>query len=185
MPQMRGKAYKNISRILFGLGMLVVGYYIRPLVEYIGFIPLSDAGSAGVVQFSSSARLEAVRVIDGDTIQLADGSKVRYIGIDTPESVDPKKPVQCYAHEATQKNRELIEGKVLRFEKDTSNTDRYGRKLRYVWADDLFVNLELVRLGYARAVNYPPDTTDSVLFHAAENQAKTARRGLWGECETK
>src|SRR3990167_3408922 len=73
------------------------------------------------------------RVIDGDTIEIEGGQKVRYIGIDTPETVDPRKPVQCFGVEASNKNKELVSGKRDRLEKDVSETDKYGRLLRYIY----------------------------------------------------
>ncbi len=66
---------------------------------------------------------------------------MRYIGIDTPETVDPRKPVQCFGVEASNKNKELIEGKMVRLEKDITDRDKYSRLLRYVWVGDAFVNL--------------------------------------------
>ena len=81
-----------------------------------------------------------IRVVDGDTIEIEGGQKVRYIGIDTPETVDPSRPVGCYGKEASDKNKELVEGKIVRLEKDISETDRYGRLLRYIYVGDIFVN---------------------------------------------
>lgn len=108
--------------------------------------------------------------------------KVRYIGIDTPESVDPRKPVQCFAKEATAKNKELVEGSRVGLEKDVSETDRYGRLLRYVYKEDLLVNQLLVTEGYAYAVSYPPDVKYQELFKQAEVKARTENKGLWGTC---
>ncbi|MDP3793405.1 MAG: thermonuclease family protein, partial [Candidatus Uhrbacteria bacterium] len=79
-----------------------------------------------------------VRVVDGDTIDVLIGGeqlRVRYIGIDTPETVDPRRPVGCFGKEASARNRELVEGKTVALEKDVSETDRFGRLLRYVWLD--------------------------------------------------
>ncbi|GAG19155.1 unnamed protein product, partial [marine sediment metagenome] len=85
------------------------------------------------------------RVIDGDTIEIQGGERVRYIGIDTPETVHPLEPVEYFGQEATEKNRELVEGKRVRLEKDVEDRDEYGRLLQYVWLDDIMVNAELVR----------------------------------------
>jgi len=120
-----------------------------------------------------------VRVIDGDTIEIDGNLRVRYIGVDTPE-VSGK--VECYGREATQKNRELVEGKRVRLEKDVSETDRYGRLLRYVYVGDTFVNAELVREGYAQAATYPPDVKYQELFTRLQREAREAKRGLWGKC---
>lgn len=122
------------------------------------------------------------RVIDGDTIEIEGGQKVRYIGIDTPETVDPRKPVQCFGVEASNKNKELVSGKRVRLEKDVSETDKYGRLLRYVYVGDTFVNLELVKQGYAYASSFPPDVKYQSQFTEAQRQAKEQNRGLWGSC---
>lgn len=122
------------------------------------------------------------RVIDGDTIEIEGGQHVRYIGIDTPETVDPRKPVQCFGVEASNKNKELVSGKRVRLEKDVSETDQYGRLLRYVYVGDTFVNLELIKQGYAHASSYPPDVKYQNQFTDAQRQAKEQNRGLWSSC---
>ena len=128
---------------------------------------------------------KVIRVIDGDTIEVNIGGsiyKVRYIGIDTPETVHPSKPVECFGKEASGKNRELVEGKIVRLEKDVSETDRYERLLRYVWVDDIFVNDYLVRQGYAYAYTYPPDVKYAEQFAQAQREAEENNRGLWAVC---
>ncbi len=129
---------------------------------------------------STSAIVE--KVIDGDTILLSDGQKLRYIGIDTPETKDPRKPVGCFGDIASDKNKELVEGKEVRLEKDVSETDRYGRLLRYVWVGEIFVNQYLVRNGYAKAASFPPDIKYQNLFKDAENYARENNLGLWRAC---
>lgn len=126
------------------------------------------------------ARTEAqvIKVVDGDTISVEIGDEtysLRYIGIDCPESGD------WMAAEATQANSDLVGGKAVYLEKDVSETDRYDRLLRYVYlADGTLVNAELVRLGYARAVAYPPDTKYQSLFDGMQQEAAEAGRGMWG-----
>jgi len=132
--------------------------------------------SCAPVTIESQARV--VRVIDGDTIEIAGGAHVRYIGMDTPETYPE---VEFYGPEAKAKNVELVEGKVVTLEKDVSETDKYGRLLRYVYVDGVFVNGELVRLGYARATSYPPDTKYESLLSQLEKEAKAAKLGIWGE----
>ena len=122
------------------------------------------------------------KVIDGDTIMIEGNQAVRYIGIDTPETVHPSKPVQCFGQEASAKNKELVEGKTVRLEKDVSETDKYGRLLRYVWIGDIFVNEYLVRQGYAQVSTYPPDVKYQDLFLEAQKEAGENSRGLWGAC---
>ena len=121
------------------------------------------------------------RVIDGDTISLENGKVIRYIGIDTPEAVDPRKPVQCYAKEASARNKELVEGQIVGLEKDVSETDKYGRLLRYVYKDNILVNELLVKEGYAKSSSYPPDIKYQEKFRLAEQEARENNRGLWGE----
>ena len=142
---------------------------------------------------------KVVRVIDGDTIEISatdgpasggeNGQKIRYIGIDTPETVDPRKAVQCFGQEAAAKNRELVEGKTVSLEKDVSETDKYGRLLRYVYFDAstssgqvIFVNELLVKEGFAHASSYPPDVKYQDQFQKAEQEARVNNLGLWGQC---
>ena len=122
------------------------------------------------------------KVIDGDTIEIAGGRKVRYIGIDAPERVDPRKAVQCFGEEAYKKNKELVEGKRVRLEKDVSETDKYGRLLRYVYVGDIFVNQYLVREGYAYAYTFPPDIKYAEEFVQAQRKAREEKKGLWAAC---
>ncbi|UCG55299.1 MAG: thermonuclease family protein [Dehalococcoidia bacterium] len=127
-------------------------------------------------------RATVVRVIDGDTIEVNIEGRlfdVRYIGIDTPEMVHPTQGEEPYGKEAYKKNGELIEGKTVILEKDVSETDQYGRLLRYVYVDDLLVNAELVRLGYAQVSTYPPDLRYQDLFLELQQEARENNRGLW------
>jgi len=126
-----------------------------------------------------AARLEIAKVVDGDTIHLVDGTKIRYIGIDTPEKNDKRPEVREMAKRATEANRFLLSNGPIRLEFDVSDTDRYGRVLAYVYSGDVFVNAELVRLGYASAYTYPPDVRYSELFVSLEQEARENRRGLW------
>ncbi|MFC1988661.1 thermonuclease family protein [Chloroflexota bacterium] len=106
---------------------------------------------------------------------------VRYIGMNTPETVHPTIGEEPYGQEASAKNKELVEGKIVRLEKDVSETDQYGRLLRYVYVDDVFVNAELVRLGYAQVSTYPPDVKYQDLFLQLQREAMEAGRGLWAK----
>lgn len=135
-------------------------------------------------QESVEEKYKVTKVIDGDTIQVEGGKTIRYIGIDTPETSDPSKPVECYSREATQKNKELVEGKEIRVEKDVSETDQYQRLLRYIYVEDTFVNEVLVKDGFARATPYPPDTKKQDVFSKAQEDAKSNKLGLWGKCST-
>ena len=112
-------------------------------------------------------------VIDGDTIEVEGGYRVRYVGIDTPERGEP------YYWEALQANRNLVEGKKIRMEKDVEDKDKYGRLLRYVWIDNTMVNAELVKLGYAYSYSYPPNVKYQTYFLQMEKEAREHERGLW------
>lgn len=130
-----------------------------------------------------SATLRVVeRVFDGDTIEIEGGQKVRYIGIDAAE-IYPKR--LCFSDEALTKNKELVSGKVVRLEKDVSETDKYGRLLRYVYVGDLFVNNELTKGGYTKVMTVPPDVKYKDLFLESEKYAKENNLGFWKECVNK
>jgi micrococcal nuclease len=122
-----------------------------------------------------------VDVVDGDTIKVLmddDGQTytVRYIGMDTPESTSQ---VEYFGAEAASKNVQLVFGKNLTLVRDVSETDRYGRLLRYVIVDGLFINYELVAQGYANTASFPPDITCIPTFLEAEGQARASKLGLW------
>ena len=148
----------------------------------------STTQSPPSVGFSPSTlgeMVRVVRVVDGDTINVEINGKVeplRYIGIDTPETVDPRKTVQCFGIEASKKNKELVEGKLVRLEKDITDLDKYKRLLRYVWLGDTLINQELVMQGYAKSYSYPPDIKYQDKFVAAEKKAREDKLGLWTAC---
>ena len=134
------------------------------------------------------------RVVDGDTIEvaitgtvegpgaggLAPGTyKVRLIGIDTPESVRPGTPVECFAKEASAASEAFLDGRAVRLVKDVENTDRYDRLLRYVYIEDEMANARLVANGYAFAYTYPPNVRHSKLLVQLEREARENNRGLW------
>jgi len=124
---------------------------------------------------------KVTRVIDGDTIEIEGGEKVRYIGVDTPELHHPNKPVQHFAEEAYKYNRDLVVGKDVYLVFDVQRRDRYGRLLAYVFVEDSFINAKLVKDGYARVATYPPNVIYQELFLNLEQQARNANRGLWGK----
>lgn len=127
-------------------------------------------------------RVEVAVAIDGDTIQLMDGRRVRYIGIDTPETVHPTKGQQCYGPEAARRNRELVEGKTVELVAGEQNKDKYGRLLRHVWVDGVFVNAELVAEGCARASSFGPERRYRQVFVQLQQYSKMKGKGLWSAC---
>lgn len=141
----------------------------------------------GTVESPKEETNKISHVVDGDTLKLASGEVVRLIGIDAPETVDPEKPVQCFGPEASAEMKKLAAGKSVKLEKDVSEKDQYGRLLRYVWVGDTFLNDFLVRQGFAKADNFPPDEKYESQLKAAQQEAKDNKRGMWapGACDAK
>ena len=127
---------------------------------------------------SPPTTVKVIKVIDGDTITIEGGYRVRYIGIDTPEIHPHPEP---YGIEAWQANLRLVEDKRVRLERDVSETDKYGRLLRYVYVDNVFVNAELVKQGLAWAIPYEPDTKHQGTLEKAEAEARQDEIGIWQE----
>lgn len=127
-----------------------------------------------------SCTIQVKKVIDGDTIDLSDGRRIRYIGINTPEIHHPRKGPEYFGKEAKEFNNNLVLGKNIKLEFDRELYDRYGRTLAYVYLEDgTFVNAELVRLGYAKVMKIKPNTRYAELFKHLEIEAKVKRFGLW------
>jgi micrococcal nuclease len=125
------------------------------------------------------------RVVDGDTIVVdfkGDGEYVRYIGIDTPESVKPDSPVECFGEESSRYNEALVGGRDVRLVFGRERRDSFGRLLAYVYVSDVMVNAEMVRRGYAETLTIPPNDARSGLFERLEDEAREADLGLWGAC---
>jgi len=149
--------------------------------------------SSKIINPTKTASVEAFfvsKVIDGDTIVLENGQKVRYIGIDTPELNHKKNKIECYAKEAFEENKKLVLGKKVYLQKDVSEKDRYNRLLRYVFLDEKmstdegsFVNLFLVKKGLAYAATFPPDVRYTNLFLQAQKEAREKNLGLWQKCK--
>jgi micrococcal nuclease len=147
-------------------------------------LEISDGYTAPTPSVNGAEETLVVRVVDGDTIEIENGKRVRLIGIDAPETVHPNQPVACFGREASEHVKQLLQGKIVLLAKDISETDRYGRLLRYVWLDELFVNEYLIKEGFATAVTYPPDIKYQTLFTKAESYARQNNRGLWAACNS-
>jgi len=106
--------------------------------------------------------------------------RVRYIGIDTPETKHPSRGIEPYGPEATEANRRLVRGQMVRLEFDIQARDQYGRLLAYFYVGEVMVNAELVRQGCALLSTYPPNVTHEALFVRLQREAREAKRGLWG-----
>jgi micrococcal nuclease len=132
-----------------------------------------------------SAQAYVTRVVDGDTIEVQlDGEEedVRYIGVDTPETVKPGAPVDCFGPQASNFNHRLVEGRRVRLVFDEERRDVYGRILAYVYLGKRFVSAELVRRGFARTLTIPPNDNFAKRLKRLEIAAARAGRGLWGAC---
>lgn len=153
--------------------------------------PIASASAVNKQMFTPDSKFLVTKVIDGDTFQTRiDGQpvSVRLIGIDTPETVDPRRPVGCFGKKASAETKRLIEGKQVTLTRDVSDTDKYNRLLRYVFlpiaqGQTLFVNDYLVRQGFAKNLTFPPDVKYNERFLAAEKEARENLRGLWSECQ--
>jgi micrococcal nuclease len=171
---------RRSRRLLFALAAVVA-------LALAGRQAVTPGGSGGPSAPPGAGRV--VRVVDGDTIHVELGGreeKVRYIGVDTPESVKPNTPVQCYAKRASAFNEQLVDGERVRLVFDAEHRDRYGRLLAYVYraSDGLFVNAALVRRGYARVMTIPPDVAHAGEFRRLASSARRAGRGLWAACRS-
>jgi micrococcal nuclease len=133
----------------------------------------------------AEALAPVVRVIDGDTIvvRLGRGEEdVRLIGVDTPETVKPDTPVQCFGERASHFTKRLLEGRRVRLVFGVERRDVYGRLLAYVHLGRRFVEAMLARRGLARSLTIPPNDRFAPLFRRLERRASLAGRGLWGAC---
>jgi micrococcal nuclease len=156
-------------RIRLGLAILLI-LGLTPVAVLAGEVPRSLTGPV-------------VQIVDRDTIDVQlDGRRVRvrYIGINTPETKHPRKGVEPFGKEASAANRRLVEGQTVRLELDVQPWDRYQRLLAYVYVGDVMVNAELVRLGFAQVATYPPNVQYQERFLALQHEAREAKRGLWG-----
>ncbi len=144
---------------------------------------VSEGETANLSSEGLGTQARVSRVVDGDTIVVAlDGEAyvVRYLGIDAPETVRPDWPVEPFGPEASQFNKQLVEGKTVWLERDVTETDQFGRLLRYVWLEDgRLVNAVLVEEGYARAVILPPDLKHADEIVSLQREARAKERGLW------
>jgi micrococcal nuclease len=142
-------------------------------------------GGAGLDEEPPAMPARVIRAVDGDTIEArVDGHDeyVRYIGVDTPETVKPDAPVQCFGPRASSFNHRLVEGRRVRLVFGVERRDVYGRLLAYVFLGHRFVNAILARRGLARPLTIPPNDRYAPLFQRLALRAARAGRGLWGAC---
>jgi len=178
----KSKNLFNLQRINKTILFLVLGFFIFILAGVLFYYSKLSLNKS----YSSQEEIKYYRVTgvdDGDTIVLEDGSTVRYLGIDTPETHHPTIGEECGGKEATDYNKKLVEGKRVRLIKDITDKDQYGRLLRYVFTEDgLFVNYSLVRNGLAQTLPIPPDTLFDKTFEDALKTARKEKIGIWEKC---
>lgn len=177
---------KKVAIIIIFALMLLVGDNISIRVPQEALVAsTTPSGVPSSLEESQLDLVTVVRVVDGDTIIVdinGKNEKIRLIGVDTPETVDPRKPVQCFGKEASTFTKNLLEGKQVRLEGDSSQGDRdkYGRLLRYVFLpDDTFVNKEIITQGYGHEYTYRIPYHYQKDFKTAERSARSSQKGLW------
>ena len=163
--------------------LLIVGIVLLLITDEEGGQGKAERGDG---QRSKSVGADVIRVVDGDTAQMeldvGDEEGVRFIGVDTPESVAPGQPVECYGKKASRFTTGLIEGQRVTLRFGEERRDVYDRLLAYVYLGDRFVNAELVRLGYARTLEIAPNVDHADRFARLQQSAANAGLGLWGAC---
>jgi micrococcal nuclease len=146
---------------------------------------VGDPGAAAESESVPGVPVPVVDIVDGDTIEVrieGEIEDVRYIGIDTPESVAPGQPVECFGVEASEENERLVAGRRVRLDFDAERRDRYGRLLAYVYVGERFINAELVRGGFATTLEIAPNDSFAGLFDRLQQEAGNAGNGLWSAC---
>lgn len=151
--------------------------YVWPLLVVCGLL----LSSPPAIAYEASV----ARVIDGDTIHLSNGEKVRYIGINAPELHHPRRGKEPYGEAAKEANRCLVEGKTVRLEFDVQLRDKHKRLLAYVYVEGEMVNRALVRDGYAQVATYPPNVRHQDEFLKLQREAREQGRGFWGDEESR
>ncbi|MGE3314119.1 MAG: thermonuclease family protein [Planctomycetaceae bacterium] len=168
-----GRTQRSIWTIL--LLLLIAGYQLYTRTS----APAPDSPPVPF-SFEGDGPYKVERVVDGDTILLEGRTRVRMIGIDTPESVAPDRPVEPLGKEASEFTRSLIEGREVTLQYDRERRDQHDRVLAYVLLGDRLINEEIIRAGFSRAEKrFPFDSGMKSRFLKAEKEARAARRGLW------
>ena len=148
------------------------------LAALAGWQFFTEAPPAAVHEPGTTVRVQ--RAVDGDTLLLDDRTRVRLLGVDTPETKKPDWPVEPFGPEAHDFTSQHVEGRKVRLEFDKERHDKYGRVLAYVYLDDWFLNEELIRAGLGRAItNHPYSESMKRRFRAAQREAQRERRGIW------
>lgn len=185
------KLFASLAVFLLTIGLALFQFTSppntsKPIPSPSPIIRQSEATMSAAIGVEGE-KVKVTKVIDGDTFEIENGQRVRLVGIDTPETVDPRRPVGCFGKEASNEAKRLLTNQPVILQKDVSETDKYGRLLRYVYlplsdGKTLFVNDYLVREGFAKVYTYPPDVKFNEQFLQAERQARENQKGLWKKC---
>lgn len=165
-----------LGGLLIGIGFVSGLKFRSQTITFSTTSPFASASSTSSLEF-----LKVTRVVDGDTIDVEGGKRIRLIGIDTPE-INRTGATACFGIEAKDYAEKLLNGQMVKLEKDVSEVDRYNRLLRYVYLGDIMINDKLVRDGYARVYTYPPDVKYNDKFLESERFARENSLGLWTKC---
>ena len=191
---MSQRQIRQITAVIAAIALALVSLY-KNQPQHV--VSTSDRNSGAIVAATSSDQnwYPVKKVVDGDTLKIVMGGKVvtlRLIGLDTPEIVDPRKPVQCFAREASDEAKKILTGQSIRIEQDPSQGtyDKYGRLLAYVYApansvqEGILVNKYMISEGYGHEYTYDLPYKYQKEFKAAETEARISQKGLWapGRC---
>lgn len=179
--------FSGLAFLFFGLKPLPDTPSAVPSATPTPLVETTFIATSAATQGIEGERALVTEVVDGDTIKISNNKTIRLVGIDTPETVDPRRPVGCFGKEASNETKGLLTNKEVILQKDVSEVDKYKRLLRYVYlpldnGQTLFVNDYLVREGFAKVLTYPPDVKFNEQFRQAEQEARENNRGLWGKC---
>jgi micrococcal nuclease len=188
---------KTLSSIVVILLLIVFSLAIKEgnLLETLGLTDTyKTRTSASQTTINGSKdgieRSQVRRIVDGDTVELSNGQKIRMLNIDTPETVKANTPIKCYGKEATDFTKKLLQDKMVQLTVDREANDQYGRGLRFIFLDGVdtsnienSVNAEMVKSGFAKMVVYKPNNTFAKEFQSYENEAKSKNLGVWGNCK--
>ncbi len=170
-------SFSNKQILSLLISLVLLGYALYSGKDLGTLVPNSTNSTDQAGRSSEYAVVS--RVIDGDTVDLADGRRVRYVGINTPEIARGKQKGECFGQEALERNKDLVEGKEVRLERDTSEKDKYGRWLYLVFVGDVSVEETLTREGFAKEMTIKPDVKYAENIKNWVREAQEKGLGVW------
>jgi micrococcal nuclease len=189
---MNNKVIVSLLSVVFLIGLFVFSdSSFREMIGIKDGNVISQSKTTTINQTRDGVESAVVRrVVDGDTVELEDGRKVRLLNMDTPETVKENTPVMCYGYEASQFTKKILTGKNIQMVSDKEKTDKFGRHLRLIFLSgqdiskvENSINYELALNGYARVREYKPNVQFEPIMREAESKAKRNRVGVWGACQ--